>query len=86
MDLIIKDDEAERLARELAGVTGESVIDAVRAALAERLAREKRVREEADRLEAVFAEMRKHYDTRPVTEEEWDWAGGDDMDKRTPGP
>lgn len=40
--LNIKDAEVYRLARELAGMTGESMTEAVRKALRERLAREKR--------------------------------------------
>ena len=81
MDLVVEAEEAERLARELASVTGETVSEAVTKALAERLAREKRVRDESDRLEAVLAEFRKDLDTRPLTQEEIDWAGGDDMDQ-----
>jgi len=40
--LSIKDPETDRLARELAETTGESLTDAIRIALAERLARERR--------------------------------------------
>ena len=39
MALSIKDPETDRLARELAAVTGESLTDAIRTALAERLER-----------------------------------------------
>ncbi|MEE2981342.1 MAG: type II toxin-antitoxin system VapB family antitoxin [Pseudomonadota bacterium] len=39
MVLSIKDSEADRLARELADKTGESITDAVRTAIEERLAR-----------------------------------------------
>lgn len=42
MALSIKDPETDRLARELAEATGESLTDAIRIALAERLARERR--------------------------------------------
>ena len=42
MALNIKDDETDRLARELAQVTGESITVATRTALAERLARVRR--------------------------------------------
>jgi antitoxin VapB len=41
MGLNIKDPEADRLARELAAATGESVTDAVLVALRERLSRER---------------------------------------------
>lgn len=44
MSLNIKDDETRRLAGELARLTGETVSDAVTAALRERLEREKRRR------------------------------------------
>ena len=40
--LTIKDEEVHRLARRLAALTGESVTEAVRAALKERIARERR--------------------------------------------
>lgn len=39
MALVIEDPEAERLAHELAALTGESVEEAIKAALRERLAR-----------------------------------------------
>jgi antitoxin VapB len=42
MALSIKDPETERLARALAEATGESLTEAIRIALAERLARESR--------------------------------------------
>ncbi len=78
VDLVIETEEAGRLARELADVTGEKVDVAVTKALAERLVREKRIRAESERLEAALAEMRGKYDTRPVTKQEWDWASGDE--------
>ena len=40
MALSIKDSETDRLARSLAAATGESITEAIRRALAERLARE----------------------------------------------
>jgi antitoxin VapB len=45
MALSMRDPETDRLARELARLTGESMTGAIRAALEERLAREKRRRE-----------------------------------------
>jgi len=45
MALSIRDPETDRLARELARLTGESMTGAIRVALEERLAREKRRRE-----------------------------------------
>ena len=44
MALSIKDPETDRLARELARATGESLTEAIRAALRERLERERRRR------------------------------------------
>jgi antitoxin VapB len=80
--LSIKTDEADRLARELARLTGETMTDAVTKALAERLERERAAREaEADlpaQIKAFAQRIRPHYDTRPVTKAEWDWASGDE--------
>jgi antitoxin VapB len=44
MTISLKDHEAERLAREVAALTGESLTEADRKALAERLGRERRRR------------------------------------------
>ena len=41
MALSLKDKETDRLAREVAALTGETLMDAVRTALVERLARER---------------------------------------------
>ncbi len=60
MALSIKSDEADRLARELAAVTGESLTDAVTEALRERLEREQALRAEHDldrRLDRLVAEV-----------------------------
>ena len=60
MALSLKDGETDRLAREVARLTGESLTEAVRRALAERLARERRKRGEAGglagRLDALALE------------------------------
>lgn len=60
MALSLKDAETDRLAREEARLTGESLIEAVRRALAERLAREQREHGEttgpASRLDALARE------------------------------
>lgn len=82
MALSIKTAEADELARSLARLTGETMTEAVTAALRERLARE-RVRREAAaslpaRLAALSGELRAAYDTRPVSRAEWDVAAGDD--------
>jgi antitoxin VapB len=47
MALSIRDPETDRLARELAALTGESMTEAIRIALAERLARTRSAREDA---------------------------------------
>jgi len=82
MALSIKTDEADRLARDLARLTGETMTEAVTVALRERLARE-RVRRQTEsdlpkRIAAFSRRVRKHYDTRPITKAEWDAASGDD--------
>lgn len=56
MAISLKDAETDRLARALAGLTGESLTEAVRLALAERLEREQRRRGGGDlvaRLDAI---------------------------------
>ena len=82
MALSIKTEEADRLARELARLTGETMTGAVTAALRERLERQRAARAAEEDLAAwakSFVErVRPHYDTRPVTKDEWDWASGDE--------
>lgn len=72
MALSIKNDEADRLARQLAGVTGESLTDAVIVSLRERLAREERRRDEpvSVRLRRLADEVSKLpvHDTRTPDE------------------
>ncbi len=60
MALSIKSDKADRLARELAATTGESLTDAVTIAIEDRLGRERRAaRDIAGRLRGVRDDMRK---------------------------
>ena len=80
MALSIKTKEADRLARTLSRLTGETMTEAVTKSLAERLIRERKVRE-ADkgvvaRIKTYAARLRGQYDLRPVTKAEWDegWA------------
>ena len=54
MALSIKNDEADRLARELVGLTGESITQAVVASLRERLFRKRAERDETDLVEALM--------------------------------
>ncbi len=82
MALSIKTEEADRLARALAALTGETMTKAVTVALRERLARE-RARHDAAvdlpaRVAAFSQRIRDAYDTRPVTKAEWDAASGDE--------
>jgi antitoxin VapB len=76
MALSIKTDKADRLARELSRLTGESMTEAVTKALAERLERERSVREAAsglpERIKAHATRFRERYDMRPVAKAEWD--------------
>lgn len=67
MALSIKSDEADRLARELARLTGESLTDAVTESLRERLAREERRRRRrpGDVIDAL-RELREHVASLPV--------------------
>jgi antitoxin VapB len=72
--LSLKDKETDRLAREVAALTGETLTDAIRKALAERLDRERLRRGQpaklADRLEALGKECAAlpDYDTRSPEE------------------
>jgi antitoxin VapB len=59
MALSIKTEKADRLARELAATTGESITDAVTIAIEDRLARERRATSAiADRLRTIRTELR----------------------------
>ncbi|MBW3661000.1 MAG: type II toxin-antitoxin system VapB family antitoxin [Gemmatimonadetes bacterium] len=65
MALSIKNEEADRLARELAGETGESLTEAVTRSLQERLIRV-RSRREPGRLRDVIREIRDRCAELPV--------------------
>ena len=83
MALSIKTKEADRLARTLSRLTGESMTEAVTKSLAERLDRVRNAhesqQEEVKRLMAAAAKLRKDLNLRlgPVTKAEWDEACGD---------
>lgn len=67
MALSIKSPEADRLARELAKQTGESITDAVITAMRERLVREERKRaNKVLRLSADIMEIARHCASLPV--------------------
>jgi antitoxin VapB len=74
MALSIKDPEADRLAREVARLTGESLTAAVKSALSERLDRERRKRRDPRALAERLDEIGKHcaslpdYDPRTADE------------------
>jgi antitoxin VapB len=74
MALSLKDPETDRLAREVAKLAGESLTEAVRTALAERLQRERRKRGRAESLVERLNEIARHcaslpnYDTRTPDE------------------
>jgi len=67
MALSIKNDEADRLARELAATTGESLTDAIVVALRERLRRERAKRGRGR--EARLRRLADHVATLPVVDE-----------------
>jgi len=82
MPLSIKAPEADRLARELADTTGETITDAVIVAMRERLEREKRKRESKQQLIEDLMAIANHCASLPVlddrTEDEimgWDENG-----------
>lgn len=67
MALSIRDPETDRLARELAALTGESMTEAIRTALAERLGRMRRLREaEAERRIAEVRAIQARVAALPV--------------------
>jgi antitoxin VapB len=66
MALSIKTDEADRLARELAALTHESLTDAVTMALRERLERVQRQRSQA---EARLRRLVEEYNALPVADD-----------------
>ena len=82
MALSIKTEEADRLARALSRLTGESLTRAVTVALRERLDRERTRQACANDLPARLADLaqrlRPLYDRRPVSRDEWDAASGDE--------
>jgi antitoxin VapB len=57
MALNLKNEEADRLARELAGLTGETITEAVVVALRERLERQHPVGRRAARLQRLVSEV-----------------------------
>ncbi len=81
MALSIRTEEADRLARELSSLTGETMTEAVTKAMRERLERVRREQEArgdvAARMRAFARSIAHRYDHRPVSKAEWDAASGD---------
>ncbi len=67
MALSIKDTETDRLARELARTTGESLTDAIKRALEERLARE-RARRTSHTLAATIRRVQESVAQLPIVD------------------
>jgi antitoxin VapB len=86
MALSIKTEDADRLARQLAAITGETMTEAVTKALEERLERLRREqiadKDTPARVQAFARSIAHRYDRRPVTPEEWDEACGDTPEER----
>jgi antitoxin VapB len=66
MPISIKAPEADRLARQLAAVTGETITDAVIVAMRERLAREERKQQNSDALLKEIRAISHHCASLPV--------------------
>ncbi|RXT53112.1 hypothetical protein B6S44_20505 [Bosea sp. Tri-44] len=71
MAILIKDPDADRIVRELAARTGETITEAVKAAAQERLARlPKRGRIDMEKVEKLLAEIRTYRVDDPRTDDE----------------
>lgn len=68
---VTMDDEAVRLASELASLTGETVEAAVTQAVRERLEREKEVRKKVADIMAIAAEIRAHVEPGTTSDHSW---------------
>lgn len=81
MAFTVKTEEADRLARELSHLTGETMTDAITQAMRERLERLRAERQaEGEYVARAQAFVRRHadsFDRRPVRKQEWDEAVGD---------
>lgn len=83
MALSIKTEEADRLARELAALTGETMTQTVTRALRERLDRLQAERRSsqagiAASLLEVAEEIRESFALQPISKSEWDALWGED--------
>ena len=68
---ITMDDDAGRLADELASLTGETVEEAVAHAVRERLERERKVREDIAFMQALASEIRAHVQEGTTSDHSW---------------
>ena len=68
---IVVDDEAARLAGELASLTGETVEVAVTRAVQERLEREREVRRKVADIMALSKEIREHVEPGTTSDHSW---------------
>ena len=88
MALSIKTEEADRLARDLARLTGETMTQAVTVALRERLERQRSMSVRSDsagqrkQIDSVIAVLRSRMDLRPISGAELQAAGADDWDEK----
>lgn len=69
MSILIKDPETDRLVRELAERTGESITESVRIAVWERLQRVPLNEDEIAARKRKLAELRAYFDSRPAINE-----------------
>jgi len=69
MAILIKDEEADRLIRDLAQRTGESITDAVKVAVFERLRRVPPSEEDVARRKRRLSEILEYFDSLPVQNE-----------------
>jgi antitoxin VapB len=69
MSILIKDTETDRLVRELAERTGESITESVRQAVWERLQRVPMNEDEIAARKRKLAELRAYFDSRPKINE-----------------
>jgi len=65
MSINLKNDRADRLARELAAITGENLTDAITIAIAQRLERERGLRTKPARLSEILR-IAAEFQTLPV--------------------
>jgi hypothetical protein len=74
---IMDADDIDALAEDLAKLTGETKTEATAKALAQRLTRERAIKEEAARIMAAAADMRTRYQIGPVSKADMDAGWGE---------